>query len=182
MSLKKSLKPKLRISEGGPKMRYLRFTTLLGICMLGASYANAQRVIVGVGVGLGYGYVGPAPVCAYGYMENTLTLARRTDTTVRIGLLEECSSARARGFMASTDLIGSTGQDSTDQATTGLASQVAGSMGVPPTATMVAAPLDRDFPAADSMGVTREAVLKAASMEAGIDNLTGRGLSPSGDR
>jgi hypothetical protein len=102
--------------------------------------------------------------------------ARRTDTMARIGLLEGYSLARARGFMVSTDHIGSTGQDSMVEATTGPASQVAGSMGVPLTATMVAAPADRDSLAADSMGVTREAVFKAASMEAGIDNSTGRGL------
>ena len=46
-------------------MRYLRYLALLGICMFSASYAHAQRVVVGVGVGPAY--VGPAPVCAYGY-------------------------------------------------------------------------------------------------------------------
>jgi hypothetical protein len=46
-------------------MRYLRILALLGICLGSASFAHAQRVVVGVGVGPAY--VGPAPVCAYGY-------------------------------------------------------------------------------------------------------------------
>ena len=46
-------------------MRYLRFAALLGICLFCASFASAQRVVVGVGVGPAY--VGPAPVCSYGY-------------------------------------------------------------------------------------------------------------------
>src|SRR5438034_5787630 len=46
-------------------MGYLRILALLGICLGSASFAHAQRVIVGVGVGPAY--VGPAPVCAYGY-------------------------------------------------------------------------------------------------------------------
>jgi hypothetical protein len=46
-------------------MRYLRILALLGMCLGLASFANAQRVIVGVGVGPAY--LGPAPVCAYGY-------------------------------------------------------------------------------------------------------------------
>jgi hypothetical protein len=46
-------------------MRYLRFAALLGICLFCASFASAQRVIVGVGPA----YVGPAPVCAYGYYD-----------------------------------------------------------------------------------------------------------------
>ena len=41
-------------------MRYLRFAALLGICLFCASFASAQRVVVGVGVG-------PAPACPYGY-------------------------------------------------------------------------------------------------------------------
>src|SRR2546428_11937005 len=48
-------------------MRYLRFAALLGICLFCASFASAQRVIVGVG--MGPAYVGPAPVCAYGYYD-----------------------------------------------------------------------------------------------------------------
>ncbi len=48
-------------------MRCLRFAALLGICLFCASFASAQRVIVGVGVGPAY--VGPAPVCAYGYYD-----------------------------------------------------------------------------------------------------------------
>ena len=47
-------------------MRYLRVLAVLGICLIAASYANAQRVVVGVGFGAP-AYVGPAPVCAYGY-------------------------------------------------------------------------------------------------------------------
>ena len=53
-------------------MRYLRIAGLLAVCLLFASFANAQRVAVGVGfggpvyAGYGYGYA-PAPVCAYGY-------------------------------------------------------------------------------------------------------------------
>ena len=52
-------------------MRYLRFAALLGICLFCASFASAQRVIVGVGVGPGYGpaYVGPPPLCIYGYYD-----------------------------------------------------------------------------------------------------------------
>ena len=53
-------------------MRYLRYAALLGICLFCASFASAQRVVVGVGVGPGYygpAYVGPPPVCAYGYYD-----------------------------------------------------------------------------------------------------------------
>src|ERR1700683_2136603 len=46
-------------------MRYLRLFTLLGICMVSASLAQAQRI--GVGIGVGPGYIGAPPVCAYGY-------------------------------------------------------------------------------------------------------------------
>lgn len=46
-------------------MRYLRVVALVGICLVSASYAHAQRVVVGFGVGPAY--VGPAPECAYGY-------------------------------------------------------------------------------------------------------------------
>src|SRR6266699_2541406 len=49
----------------GPNMRYLRILAWLGICLGSASFAHAQRVVVGVGVGPAY--LGPAPVCAYGY-------------------------------------------------------------------------------------------------------------------
>jgi hypothetical protein len=48
-------------------MRNLKLLTLLGLCLLIAPYANAQRF--GVEVGVGPGYVGPAPVCAYGYYD-----------------------------------------------------------------------------------------------------------------
>ena len=47
-------------------MRYLRILAVLGICLGSASYAHAQRVVVGVGIGAP-GYIGPAPVCEYGY-------------------------------------------------------------------------------------------------------------------
>ncbi|HKW32912.1 MAG TPA: hypothetical protein VJN92_07900 [Candidatus Acidoferrum sp.] len=53
-------------------MRYLRFAALLGFCVFCASFASAQRVVVGVGVGpayVGTAYVGPPPVCAYGYYD-----------------------------------------------------------------------------------------------------------------
>src|SRR6266436_4176701 len=53
----------------GPNMRYLRVLALLGVTLGTASFANAQRVVVGVGVGPAYGYVGPAPVCSYGYYD-----------------------------------------------------------------------------------------------------------------
>src|SRR5229473_1138230 len=49
-------------------MRYLRLLGLLGVCLLSASYAHAQRVVVGVGIGAP-AYYGPAPVCAYGYYD-----------------------------------------------------------------------------------------------------------------
>lgn len=47
-------------------MRYLRILAVLGICLLSASFAQAQRVVVGVGIG-GPAYFGPPPVCPYGY-------------------------------------------------------------------------------------------------------------------
>jgi hypothetical protein len=50
-------------------MRYLKLLALvgvLGVTLLGASGANAQRVAIGVGIG-GPGYYGVAPVCDYGY-------------------------------------------------------------------------------------------------------------------
>ncbi|MGO8790066.1 MAG: hypothetical protein ACLQVL_22145 [Terriglobia bacterium] len=46
-------------------MRNLKLLTLLGLCLLVAPYAHAQRF--GVEIGVGPGYVGPPPVCAYGY-------------------------------------------------------------------------------------------------------------------
>jgi len=54
-------------------MRYLKLFALvgvLGVSLLAASGANAQRVAIGVGIGgPGYygGYYGPAPICDYGY-------------------------------------------------------------------------------------------------------------------
>lgn len=47
-------------------MRYLRILAVLGICLVSASFAHAQRFVVGVGIGAP-AYVGPAPVCDYGY-------------------------------------------------------------------------------------------------------------------
>ena len=52
---------------GGIQMKYLRILAVLGVCMFSASYAHAQRVVVGVGVGGPGAYVGVAPVCQYGY-------------------------------------------------------------------------------------------------------------------
>src|SRR6516225_12006447 len=48
-------------------MRYLRYLALAGIFLFSASYAHAQRVVVGAGIGGPTYIVGPAPVCAYGY-------------------------------------------------------------------------------------------------------------------
>src|ERR1700719_4541465 len=54
------------------KMRYLRLFGLLGIvlgvCLISASNANAQRVAFGVGFGAPV-YYGPPPACAYGYYD-----------------------------------------------------------------------------------------------------------------
>jgi hypothetical protein len=50
-------------------MRYLKLFALvgvLGVSLLAASGANAQRVAIGVGIG-GPGYYGAAPICDYGY-------------------------------------------------------------------------------------------------------------------
>src|SRR5712671_6141988 len=46
-------------------MRYLRVLAVVGICLFSASYAHAQRVVVGFG--FGPTYVDSAPVCTYGY-------------------------------------------------------------------------------------------------------------------
>src|SRR5438270_2897727 len=52
-------------------MRYLRVVALVGICLVSASYAHAQRLVVGFGVGPAYpAYVGPPPGCAYGYYDS----------------------------------------------------------------------------------------------------------------
>jgi hypothetical protein len=48
-------------------MRNLKLLTLLGLGLLIAPYAHAQRI--GVEVGVAPGYVGPAPVCTYGYYD-----------------------------------------------------------------------------------------------------------------
>src|SRR5271155_2426018 len=48
-------------------MRYLRILAVLGICLVSASFAHAQRVVVGVGIGAPAPLVVGAPVCAYGY-------------------------------------------------------------------------------------------------------------------
>jgi hypothetical protein len=47
-------------------MKYLKVLAFVGVLMLTASHANAQRVAIGIGVG-GPGYYGPAPICDYGY-------------------------------------------------------------------------------------------------------------------
>src|SRR5579862_9703165 len=49
-----------------PNMRYLRILAMLGLTLTCASYAHAQRVVVGVGVG-GPAYVAGPPVCDWGY-------------------------------------------------------------------------------------------------------------------
>jgi hypothetical protein len=46
-------------------MKYLRILAVLGMCLIPATYAHAQRFSVGVGIG-GPVY-GGAPVCDYGY-------------------------------------------------------------------------------------------------------------------
>jgi hypothetical protein len=48
-------------------MRYLRILVVLGICLVSASFAHAQRVVVGVGIGAPAPVVVGPPVCAYGY-------------------------------------------------------------------------------------------------------------------
>jgi len=51
-------------------MKYIRLLAILGVLMVAAPFAGAQRIAVGIGVGPAYGYYGPAygpPVCAYGY-------------------------------------------------------------------------------------------------------------------
>jgi len=48
-------------------MRSLKLLSLLGLCMLVAPYAHAQRF--GVEIGVGPVYVGPPPVCPYGYYD-----------------------------------------------------------------------------------------------------------------
>src|SRR3984893_18141216 len=47
-------------------MKYMRILAVLGLCLIPASYAHAQRWSIGVGIG-GPAYVAPAPACAYGY-------------------------------------------------------------------------------------------------------------------
>jgi hypothetical protein len=55
----------------GARMRYLRLAGVAGMFLLGASYAHAQRVVIGVGVGVPAArvYYGPPPACAYGYYD-----------------------------------------------------------------------------------------------------------------
>ena len=48
-------------------MRNLKLLTLLGLCLMVAPYAHAQRF--GVEVGVGPVYVGPPPACPYGYYD-----------------------------------------------------------------------------------------------------------------
>src|SRR5271170_5142944 len=47
-------------------MRYIRVLAIVGAILVTASFASAQRVVVGIGIG-GPAYVGPAPICSYGY-------------------------------------------------------------------------------------------------------------------
>jgi hypothetical protein len=46
-------------------MKNLRLLTLLGLCLMVAPYAHAQRI--GVAIGVGPAYVAAPPVCTYGY-------------------------------------------------------------------------------------------------------------------
>jgi hypothetical protein len=48
-------------------MRYLRILAVFGMVLFAASFAHAQRVVVGVGIGAPGPVVVGAPVCAYGY-------------------------------------------------------------------------------------------------------------------
>ncbi|MGB9068808.1 MAG: hypothetical protein WCC21_09565 [Candidatus Acidiferrales bacterium] len=48
-------------------MRYLRIFAVLGLVFCAASFAHAQRVVVGVGVGGPAPIVAGPPVCSYGY-------------------------------------------------------------------------------------------------------------------
>src|SRR5882762_872836 len=48
-------------------MRYLTILGLLGMSLIAAPYAHAQRVTVGIG--FGPAYVGPPPACVYGYYD-----------------------------------------------------------------------------------------------------------------
>jgi hypothetical protein len=48
-------------------MRYLRIFTVFGLVLCAASFAHAQRVVVGVGIGAPGPIVAGPPVCAYGY-------------------------------------------------------------------------------------------------------------------
>jgi hypothetical protein len=48
-------------------MRYLRIFAVFGMVLFAASFAHAQRVVVGVGIGAPGPVVVGAPVCAYGY-------------------------------------------------------------------------------------------------------------------
>ena len=53
-------------------MRYLRMLAVLGVMLIPASYAQAQRVVVGVGIGVPAPapvYAAPEPYCAYGYYD-----------------------------------------------------------------------------------------------------------------
>jgi len=48
-------------------MKYLRIFAVLGMVLCAASFAHAQRVVVGVGIGAPAPVVVGPPVCAYGY-------------------------------------------------------------------------------------------------------------------
>ena len=51
-------------------MKYIRILAVMGVLLVSAGFAHAQRFSVGIGVGPVYGgpvYVGGPPVCRYGY-------------------------------------------------------------------------------------------------------------------
>jgi len=49
-------------------MKYLRIFAVFGLVLCAASFAHAQRVVVGVGIGVpGPAIVAGPPVCSYGY-------------------------------------------------------------------------------------------------------------------
>jgi len=48
-------------------MKYLRIFAVFGMVLFAASFAHAQRVVVGVGIGAPAPVIVGPPVCAYGY-------------------------------------------------------------------------------------------------------------------
>ena len=104
-------------------MRYLKFLAVLGVFMIAAPFAHAQRVAVGVGVGPvavgvdngpayvdpGYvdpGYAGPAPVCTLDTtMITTRTPALLMATTAHSGSTAASSSAPVPGTAAAFTVV-----------------------------------------------------------------------------